>query len=313
VEQLAHEIKHALTMPLDEQKKRMKPLRARVFENDVNAWRESFLSALDRATSQSITKISALVPPKKVVDEIATSARFGLSLDYDGTLVPFAKVPSLAAPDPELLGLLGQLAERQGAHVQIVSGRAHEELERWFGGFSIELFAEHGLWWREKPGSEWKLTGRLDTTWQASILPILEDIARRTSGSSIEKKSNSLAWHYRTCEPEIAARRVFELKKKLALVLPDLGLQALDGSRVLEVRARGVGKMIAAKRLAEALPQGSPLVAIGDDVTDEDLFGAMPEGSVTIHVGGGPSVAKYRLEDPLAVRAFLRALVAVRQ
>ena len=51
------------------------------------------------------------------------------------------------------------------------------------------------------------------------------------------------------------------------------------------------------------------MIAMGDDTTDEDLFRALPEGSVTIHVGAKPSRASYRLADYRAARAFLRRLV----
>lgn len=312
VERLAIEIKRATVMPVEEQRARMKPLRERVFTSDVKSWRDSFLAALDRTGPQSGKKLAALAPPLNLLRDVARADRLGIALDYDGTLVPFSKIPSLAIPDPELIELLDTLAAHTGVHLQIVSGRAYEEIGRWFGKLDAELFAEHGLWTRTKRGDDWKTTGPIDTTWQASILSILEDATRRTSGSSIERKSASIAWHYRTCEPEIAARRVFELKQKLALVLPDLNLEALDGSRVLEVRQRGRGKSIAARRLVEVLPPGAPIIAIGDDITDEDLLGALPEHAIGIHVGGGLSVARYRLEDPFAVRSFLRKLVELR-
>ncbi|MEO7108802.1 MAG: bifunctional alpha,alpha-trehalose-phosphate synthase (UDP-forming)/trehalose-phosphatase [Polyangiaceae bacterium] len=312
VERLAIEIKRAVIMPVDEQRARMKPLRARVFTNDVMSWRDSFLSALDRASGRTGKKLAALAPPDALIRDFARAESLGIALDYDGTLVPFSKIPSLASPDAELIELLTTLASHTGIRLQIVTGRAHEEIDRWFGKMNMELFAEHGLWWRTQPGAEWTTTDRIDTTWQASILPILEDTTRRTSGSHIEKKSASLAWHYRTCEPEIAARRVFELKQKLAMVLPDLNLEALDGSRVLEVRPRGRGKAVAARRLVESLPHGAPILAIGDDVTDEDLLGALPDSAMSIHVGGGPSVARFRLEDPFAVRQLLRKFIQLR-
>ncbi len=312
VERLAIEIKRAVTMSADEQRARMKPLRARVFTNDVRSWRDSFLAALDRATAGTGKKLAALAPPENLVRDFARAETLGISLDYDGTLVPFSKIPSLARPDAELIELLTTLTSHTGIKLQIVTGRSHDEVDRWFGKMNLELFAEHGLWWKPKPDAEWTTTDRIDTTWQASILPILEDTTRRTSGSHIEKKSASIAWHYRTCEPEIAARRVFELKQKLGLVLPDLNLEALDGSRVLEVRQRGRGKAIAARHLIEDLPPGTPILAMGDDVTDEDLLGALPDNAMSIHVGGGPSIARFRLEDPFAVRALLRKIVQLR-
>jgi trehalose 6-phosphate synthase/phosphatase len=49
-------------------------------------------------------------------------------------------------------------------------------------------------------------------------------------------------------------------------------------------------------------------VAIGDDRTDEDLFAALPDGSVSIHVGPSESRAGLRLPDVAAVRTLLESL-----
>ena len=51
------------------------------------------------------------------------------------------------------------------------------------------------------------------------------------------------------------------------------------------------------------------MIAIGDDRTDEDLFVALPPDAIAIHVGCGPSVAAYRVEDVQAVRRLLQAVV----
>jgi len=49
-------------------------------------------------------------------------------------------------------------------------------------------------------------------------------------------------------------------------------------------------------------------IYIGDDVTDEDAFNAMPDG-VTIRVGGEPqTAARYQLVSPAEVRKFLEWL-----
>jgi trehalose-6-phosphatase len=50
-------------------------------------------------------------------------------------------------------------------------------------------------------------------------------------------------------------------------------------------------------------------VAIGDDRTDEELFCALPQSSVTVAVGNQRSSAKYRLADYRAVRRILRAVL----
>jgi trehalose 6-phosphate synthase/phosphatase len=51
------------------------------------------------------------------------------------------------------------------------------------------------------------------------------------------------------------------------------------------------------------------VVAFGDDRTDEDLFAALPEGALSVHVGGKPSRAMCRVSDPAEVRKVLAALL----
>jgi trehalose-6-phosphatase len=51
-------------------------------------------------------------------------------------------------------------------------------------------------------------------------------------------------------------------------------------------------------------------VAMGDDVTDDDLFRALPPGGISISVGFRPSAARYRVVHPRAARALLQRLVA---
>ena len=81
-------------------------------------------------------------------------------LDYDGTLVPLARSPELAAPDDELLTLLEQLTDVPRIQLDIVSGRSHETLERWFGDLPITLWAEHGFWHRRSTGEVWEAARR---------------------------------------------------------------------------------------------------------------------------------------------------------
>jgi trehalose 6-phosphate synthase/phosphatase len=52
------------------------------------------------------------------------------------------------------------------------------------------------------------------------------------------------------------------------------------------------------------------VVAVGDDRTDEDLFAALPESGISIHVGPSASRARYRVEGVARARELLRALIA---
>lgn len=63
------------------------------------------------------------------------------------------------------------------------------------------------------------------------------------------------------------------------------------------------------------LPYGATpdfILAAGDDVTDEDLFGRVPKSAWTIHVGRSQSRARYYLPKPDDMVALLAQLVASR-
>ena len=87
--------------------------------------------------------------------------------------------------------------------------------------------------------------------------------------------------------------------------------ELLEGSRVLEVRQRGVNKGVVMPEILATAPAATVL-ALGDDRTDEAMFAALPPEAVTIHVGSGQSVARYRLADVSEVRDLLWKLLAPR-
>ena len=74
------------------------------------------------------------------------------------------------------------------------------------------------------------------------------------------------------------------------------------------MRPSGIHKgLIVGDVLRHAVP-GCLILALGDDRTDEDLFTALPPGSIAIHVGPRESLAPVRLPDVATARAFLRDL-----
>ncbi|HEU4411382.1 MAG TPA: trehalose-phosphatase [Polyangiaceae bacterium] len=233
-----------------------------------------------------------------------------LLLDYDGTLVPFAPRPELAAPDPALLELLGALAGREGAELHLVSGRDRPTLEAWFGHLPIALHGEHGYWTRPSPGAPWRALPGVPTDWKPRLRALLEGYARPLEGAFVEEKSASLGWHYRAAARAEAARAAAaELAARLRAELEGGPLELLEGDCVLEVRARGVNK----GRVVAALVEGwggapKTVIAFGDDRTDEDMFAALPPGAFAVHVGDGPSAAALRVPSPRHVREALSAL-----
>lgn len=233
-----------------------------------------------------------------------------LLLDYDGTLVPFAPRPELAAPDPPLLDLLGALATRAGTELHIVSGRDRHTLDGWFGHLPIGLHGEHGYWTRPSPGTDWRPLPGVPTGWKPRLRALLDPRAEALVGAFVEEKSASLGWHYRAAlDLEAARAMAAELAALLRAELAETPLELLEGDCVLEVRPRGVNKGRVVEALVETWGDApKTVVAFGDDRTDEDMFAALPPGAFAVHIGEGPSAAALRLRSPRQVREVLSAL-----
>ena len=309
VEGVAAAIERAITMSPGEQRVRMRALRRRVTEHDVHRWVRSFLDDLGAAPrSEPRAQARPGAPPLDVAQRARDAAELVLILDYDGTLVPIAPLPELAAPDLELFELLRDLSARPGTRVHLASGRRREDLECWLSTLPIHLHAEHGFCSRT-PGGAWTTVPLPPPTWKPAVRGIFEEITRSTPGSFVEDKAASVAWHYRVVDVDLARTRLAQLSARLAEPLRADELEAVRGAKVLEVRPRGLHKgLVVARALARA-PEGTVVIAIGDDRTDEDLFAALPPPAITIHVGGGVSRALYRLAEPAAVRRFLRSFL----
>ena len=303
----------ALAMEPEERRARLAPLRARVDTFDVHRWVASFLEQLTSAPRTPPRGGPLVGNADEARAELArrleeTDAVL-LLLDYDGTLVPFTPTPELARPDAALLQLLRHLAARPDTEVHIVSGRARESLDHWLGSLPVWLHAEHGFWSRGPSTRDWVPAADVGGGWREPVLAILRDTTARTPGSLIEVKAVALAWHYRLADLETGARRANELRLHLNQMLSNQPVEILAGNRVLEIRPHGIHK----GRIVPPLPPErlarTTVLAIGDDRTDEDLFGAVPPEAISIRIGPGPTRARYRLESVSAVRALLQSLI----
>ena len=226
-----------------------------------------------------------------------------IAFDVDGVLAPLVGHADDARLSSDVHDLLSSLAAR--ATVGIVSGRALESLERLFA-FPAELhvIGSHGL---EERGAT---APPLDDAEQY-VFDQLEIIATRGAeaagdGAWLEYKPASVVLHTREAGDERAVPAV-EAVTDLARVID--GAQVTPGNGVVELLARTASKGEALRALARR--EGcSPIVYLGDDVTDEDAFAVMEDSDVSVRVGPGESVARYRLADPAAVVEVLRTLTA---
>jgi trehalose 6-phosphate synthase/phosphatase len=240
-------------------------------------------------------------------------------VDYDGTLVPFADRPEWAAPDAEALELLRRLTERPNTRVHVVTGRSRSSIEAWLGSAPVGLHAEHGLWSRMRPSAPWRVNVNTKGEWREPVRHLMEHFTSTTGGTFIEDKTASIAWHYRTASADgdggasfgdIQAR---EMRLLLGELLSNAAVEVIAGNKVVEVRPHGLHKGIIVPALLAESPEQRLVVAFGDDRTDEDLFAALPDGSVTVKVGDGETRALYRVQDVQAARRVLWTLAGMKE
>jgi len=236
-------------------------------------------------------------------------------MDLDGTLLPFAATPAEASPDAELLELVADVARAPGIVAAIVSGRPRQQLETFFGGVDgLALVAEHGGWRRGR--GAWEEFAGASRDEVSDLAEELERTARRHPGAIVERKTWSVAFHYRAIARADREAALVEVGSRIeAWLRSHPSFHELRGARVVEVRPSRMDKSTALAWLRDQAGAGCRLLAIGDDVTDEDMFRAVHGNGETIAVGHDrtrATAARWRLDAPREARQFLRSLVAVR-
>jgi trehalose 6-phosphate synthase/phosphatase len=297
-------------MPEAERRRRMRALHSRVTTYDVHRWAEHFVEILasDPPSERRATPDDAL---RETLATIRAASPLAILLDYDGTLVPIADTPDEAQPDGDLLQLIDALADRANTSILMVSGRSRDALEAWFGALPIELWAEHGVWYRPPRADVWAATvDEVSGEWLELARARMEAFARVTPGAFVEVKTSSVAWHYRKVARGFGRAQARELRLALSRALAGHPADILEGKRVVEVRPRAATKAAVVQHLLSKREPPSLIVAFGDDRTDEEMFAALPPTGISLHVGSGASLATRRLPNPQAVRRFLAALLA---
>lgn len=302
-------IKEALEMPLLEQIERNKLMQNRLKRYSVSRWSTDFLNALSdiRKIQKdfAVRKLSEYAK-KKMISDFRKSRKRLLLLDYDGTLVGFKNKPFLAAPDKEILNILQMLSNNPRNNIVVVSGRDKATLEKWLSSLNIDLVAEHGAWIKLRD-KEWQSIQPFETEWKETIRPIVKIYSDRTAGSFVEEKEFCLVWHFRRSDPELAYIRELELRDALLNLTENLDVGVFEGHKILEIRNVGVNKGRAAEFWI-AKQNWDFLLAAGDDYTDEEMFGALPDGAYSLKVGLNVSKARFNVDNTNVIRSILKEL-----
>jgi alpha,alpha-trehalose-phosphate synthase [UDP-forming]/trehalose-phosphatase len=245
-------------------------------------------------------------------DQLLRHSPLGILCDLDGTLVPFATTPELAVPDEEVRALVRRASALPDVTFVIVSGRTRDHLEQYFPG--TYLVAEHGAFRRGAGAWEPLRDESVDI---AGLAARLDELVVRYPKASVERKATGVVVHYRNLsrsEREGFVVEVTALLEGFAEKIPVL--KPSQSTLAIDVHPAYARKSTAVPWVRERAGHGARVLAIGDDLTDELMFGALAVGDEAIVVRHGErrrTKARWELEGTADVLAFLRELVELRE
>jgi trehalose-phosphatase len=240
-------------------------------------------------------------------ERVAAAPHILLFLDFDGTISRLVANPKDAVLDPEIRSILSALTARQDFTVAIVSGRAVSDLRERAGLRDVIYVGNHGLEvesdsirFREPKAEALRRELR-------SLCLQLKLALSDTDGLEVEDKGLTLSVHFRRVIDHLHdwVRSVTS-----STVSRSRSFGCREGKLVLDVQPQiGWNKGRAIQWIASKVgPSSAVPIYIGDDVTDEDAFAAIPQG-ITIRVGEPASTAaQYSLPDVAAVGQVLQWL-----
>jgi len=244
----------------------------------------------------------------------STGARPLLLLDYDGTLAPFRVDRFKARPWTGVREAVGRIQRQGRTRIVVITGRPAKEIGPLLRGYPsvldspVEVWGLHGAERLHADGKRELEQAPPDT--QRRLDELREHLRHNNLGGQFEDKPNAAVMHWRGASPRTAkfiesrARELFEPLAKLE------GLTLLPFESGLELRVgRNKGGAIETL-IAEETPD-TPVVFIGDDITDEAGFCAVnqapgPHLSILMRPESRETAADVWLRPPAELRAFLK-------
>jgi trehalose 6-phosphate phosphatase len=230
-----------------------------------------------------------------------------LFLDVDGTLIELTDSPLDTFADLELKTLLGDVAERLGGAVALVSGRSIDYLDALFAPLRLPAAGLHGVERRRATGT---MHGASFTDTQLDrARAAIAALVQAHPGTSVEDKGRTVAVHFR-----MAPQHEESVRRSLIAIAAPLGgnYHIQEGNKVLEIKPRGFTKASAIKAFMQEPPfSGRKPVFVGDDLTDQDGFKIVEDqGGISIAVGDRVQ-GQFRVENAAAVRQWLAGIAAL--
>jgi len=228
-------------------------------------------------------------------------------LDIDGTLLDLAPTPREVWVPPGLSKTLGRLLMRTSGALALVSGRSLNDIDLIFAPEQFPAVGGHGAEMRISADSEAVATHA--PPMDKELKRRLAAIAKLSPGILLEDKGYSLALHYRLAPH--AEKAIYAAVSLIRADLPNAPIEVLPGKCVCEIKHSGFNKATGVLELMTHEPfKGRRPIFIGDDVTDEAVFGIMPDlGGLAFSVGRRAKGVADHFDEPRDVREWLAHLL----
>jgi len=241
--------------------------------------------------------------------KLARSPSLALLVDLDGTLIEFAPTLEEAVLPADVAALLRRLADT-GVRVVIVSGRPSYSIDALRATVPNACWvAEHGSW---RWDGESCARPPFPSAELESLVARLQTILATTAGVRVERKARSFCVHWRRVDAAARDELVTAVEATCDEWLEEHPtFERLTGVEMVEIRHRAVHKGSAVQWIRDVSP-GSPIIAMGDDVTDEDMFAELSEEDAAVSVGTARLTADAHADDVRSAIAFLQWIFEIR-
>jgi trehalose 6-phosphate phosphatase len=256
------------------------------------------IPSAEKASRTAVPEASELV---RRLDECA------ILLDIDGTLLDLAPTPREVWVPPGLSKTLNRLLIRTSGALALVSGRSLNDIDLIFAPEQFPAVGGHGAEMRISTDSEAVATHA--PPMDKELKRRLAAIAKLSPGILLEDKGYSLALHYRLAPH--AEKAIYAAVSLIRADLPNAPIEVLPGKCVCEIKHSGFNKATGVLELMTHEPfKGRRPIFIGDDVTDEAVFGIMPDlGGLAFSVGRRATGVAGHFDEPRDVREWLAHLL----
>lgn len=246
----------------------------------------------------------------------STGRHLLLLLDFDGTLAEFNFDPEAVFLSDERCRLLLEIHDRKDATVAIVSGRRLADVRtrarlppyNYHAGLhGLEIEGHGDRFQHPDVAKGIGLVGELVAELSRDVAPL--------EGVFVEDKTLSTVVHFRAASSADAARVPSLVDDRVQGHIDSGRLRIMQGAGMIEIlpnidwnKGHAVAWIRDRVAGASALPTVS--VYIGDDVTDQDAFGALGEDGIAVAASTRVAGAHFQVNGPPDVEALLR-LIAV--